>query len=548
MIWHFNNTTVRNPRRYIEALRAYNKHGPIEGLFDRGNTRAQKKLYNLILDAGVINSDVRDSDWNGRKWRLGFKDLGLIAYQDSQDQPAGAITKSGKALLNAKNEAELQDVYFRIIYNLEIRKKGSCFRPIPLILSVIKLLKESGARESINLAEFSVTLQDYREKLSPEDYYIEIIQFRELVEKNRGKIKDLYENTYKKVFERNNRTPSIKTISREYPDVSFRILELSGLFRIEGSKFTLNPQYSNFLSTLCLDNGTMVSESSYYQNISNLPDVPIDKDRNVLESIINENFKILRIDSENLNNKNIHALRLLRIEQEDRIRKETEERFAYEQMNKVQVIAKWFECLSINKSIEDYFEDEFIKFRGDERPQYLEWIVWRAFLAINNLSNRPYESRKFPLDGNLKPTYHAPSKGPDLLMEFDEFTLVIEVTWTTSSRQVATEGEPVIRHVAEIARQSDKPTYCLFLAPKIDINTVESYRANDKYFLDDGHPQVVNIICLSLYEFFEFFKEIPKAKQESIDKIYSILQECTAIKKTLSATNWKNYISEKFLV
>ena len=62
-----------------------------------------------------------------------------------------------------------------------------------------------------------------------------------------------------------------------------------------------------------------------------------------------------------------------------------------------------------------------------------------SFLAINNLSNQPYESRKFPLDSELKPTSHAPSRGPDLLMEFDEFTLVIEVTWTASARQVAAE-------------------------------------------------------------------------------------------------------------
>ena len=43
------------------------------------------------------------------------------------------------------------------------------------------------------------------------------------------------------------------------------------------------------------------------------------------------------------------------------------------------------------------------------------------------------------------------------LMEFDEFNLVVEVTWTTSSRQVAAESEPVIRHVASIAKESEKP-------------------------------------------------------------------------------------------
>ena len=71
-------------------------------------------------------------------------------------------------------------------------------------------------------------------------------------------------------------------------------------------------------------------------------------------------------------------------------------------------------------------------------------------------------------------------------MEFDRFNLVVEVTWTTSSRQVAAEGEPVIRHVAYATKDSTKPTYCLFIAPEININTLESYRNSDKYYFDDN--------------------------------------------------------------
>ena len=47
MIWHLNNTTIRNPGRYLEALRAYENYGFIEGIFDIGNTDSQKELYNL---------------------------------------------------------------------------------------------------------------------------------------------------------------------------------------------------------------------------------------------------------------------------------------------------------------------------------------------------------------------------------------------------------------------------------------------------------------------------------------------------------------------
>ena len=171
MIWHLNNTTIRNPGRYLEALRAYEEYGYIDGLFKKGNKMAQKELYNAILDAGLINSEVRDSDWNGRKWRLGFYELGLISYKNVTKQKQGRITKTGRALLGASNEAELEDVYLRIIYNLEMRKKKMSFRPVTLILKVIKLLRESGYKDSINQKEFAISIQDYRPELTAKDYF-----------------------------------------------------------------------------------------------------------------------------------------------------------------------------------------------------------------------------------------------------------------------------------------------------------------------------------------------------------------------------------------
>ena len=548
MIWHLNNTSIRNPGRYLEALRAYDEYGLIEGLFGKGNKDAQKTLYNLILDAGLIDSSKRDSDWNGRKWRLGFRELGLIHYKCLDGLEPGAISKSGRAILDASNDTELQDVYFRIIFNLETRKESEtlCFRPVPLILNVIKLLKEAGEKDSINQIEFAVTLQDFREGMTPQDYFNEIVKFREEVKANKGNLKNFYNETFKKIYERNNRRPNIKTISKEYPDATFRLLKLSGIFRLEGSKLTLNPQYLNLLNTLCSDNKTYESESEYYRNLSNLPGVPIDKDIEVLKSIVTENTQKLNIASPNLEALGNEELRLLRINQEDQILKNKEENFAYEQRDKVEIITKWFDLLISNKGIEVDFEGEYIAFKKDERPQYLEWIVWRAFLAINNLSNKPYESRKFPLDSELKPTSHAPSKGPDLLMEFDKFNLVVEVTWTTSSRQVAAEGEPVIRHVAQITYESDKPTYCLFIAPKIDLNTYQYYIVNDVYFLDENIEQVANIIPISLEEFLKFFNKLPKANNDSINKIYSILEDCTSIKKDFRPIEWKEFIIKKF--
>ena len=68
-----------------------------------------------------------------------------------------------------------------------------------------------------------------------------------------------------------------------------------------------------------------------------------------------------------------------------------------------------------------------------------------------------------------------------MVFEFADFLLVVEVTLTESSRQEAAEGEPVRRHVADIAEEQKaiggKAVYGLFLANRIDSDTAETFRS-----------------------------------------------------------------------
>lgn len=115
-----------------------------------------------------------------------------------------------------------------------------------------------------------------------------------------------------------------------------------------------------------------------------------------------------------------------------------------------------------------------------EAPAYFEWVLWRAFLAIDSLVNKPNEARRFKIDQDFLPVGTAPGNGPDLIFEFNDFVLVVEVTLTTNSRQEAAEGEPVRRHVADLVmhhqERAGKPVYGLFIANRVDSNTAETFR------------------------------------------------------------------------
>ena len=175
---------------------------------------------------------------------------------------------------------------------------------------------------------------------------------------------------------------------------------------------------------------------------------------------------------------------------------------------------------------------------------YFEWAIWRAFLAIDSLENKPWEARRFPIDHDLLPVGHAPGGGPDMNFTFQDAIVVVEVTLTSSSRQEAAEGEPARRHVAHYAEanESDKAVYGLFIAPSVDTNTANTFRSGDWYRPDDSKTNV-HIVPMQLKDFREFLKAIPQKQREAPRLLRDLLMECR-MQANQEAPHWKNTISE----
>src|SRR5260364_235284 len=102
-------------------------------------------------------------------------------------------------------------------------------------------------------------------------------------------------------------------------------------------------------------------------------------------------------------------------------------------------------------------------------------VLWRAFLAINSLLNKTFDARRFKIDQYFLPVCTAPGNCPALIFEFDDYVIAVEVTLTDNSRQEASEGEPVRRHVADLAVHyaecAGKPAYSFFLSLRIALKT-----------------------------------------------------------------------------
>jgi len=163
-------------------------------------------------------------------------------------------------------------------------------------------------------------------------------------------------------------------------------------------------------------------------------------------------------------------------------------------------------------------------------------------LAIDHMVNKPYEVRGFKLDADFMPVAAAGGGKGDLYCEFNDFTILTEVTMSTSSRQEAMEGEPVRRHVSDAVLKYEKPVYGMFIAVKIDTNTAETFRHGIWYAKGDM-KQRLDIVPLTLEQFQKYFVAMFEGKQAKPEHLRDLILECETKRDILDAPDWKQHIN-----
>ena len=171
----------------------------------------------------------------------------------------------------------------------------------------------------------------------------------------------------------------------------------------------------------------------------------------------------------------------------------------------------------------------------------MEWTLWRAALAIDHMVNKPYEVRGFKLDSDFMPVSAAGGGKGDLYCEFNDFTILTEVTMSTSSRQEAMEGEPVRRHVSDAVLKYAKPVYGMFIAVRIDTNTAETFRHGIWYAKGDV-KQRLDIVPLTLAQFQKYFVAMFEAEKANPGQLRDLILKCESRRDILEAPAWKQYI------
>lgn len=142
------------------------------------------------------------------------------------------------------------------------------------------------------------------------------------------------------------------------------------------------------------------------------------------------------------------------------------------------------------RSIKDYklydeIQHTFEHIKSNElfdAPLMLEWNTWRAMTMIDGGEIKA----NLNFDDYGKPLSTAQGNMPDIVCDYGDFLLSVEVTMASGQRQYEAEGEPVSRHLGKMKKNTGKTCYCLFVAPRINEACVayffSLYQANISYY------------------------------------------------------------------
>lgn len=555
--WHLGNTTVRSPFRLrdgLVALSTSSLQGNLRG-------RTQEIAFRQLLGAhGIVTLGEDDTFSVGRKWRSALCKLGFLypeiparaGLTQSEVGPLDMITPNGWRLIRAETVPAMQECFLRslaahyIPSALEQDYNFSAFSPLRHTLSVMLELERQTGESRLNFIEMALVVQLTNRSDDHASIVASILELRSR--------RSAAQN--KKKFDREERDAAATIHGyapgtfNDYADTNFRYLKATGLVQSKGRGLSLAPEKHLFIEKLSLDTTIPDSDISYFTTLCNGAPLPTDNKEEallVLDDLISQaRARNISFDLSPFPVDKPADIEVARHYIEQLLSEQNEDSYAKKQAEEWKEIAGYMDLIINRRNRKTLESGEEIEIPQAEAPAYFEWILWRAFLAINSLTNKPYDARRFKIDQDFLPVGTAPGNGPDLIFVFDDFVIVGEVTLTDNSRQEAAEGEPVRRHVAELLAhhqaQSGKPVYGLFMANRIDSNTAETFRIGIWYTKTDAKMRL-DIIPITLSQFKELFETLFVYNQASPQHMRNFLDECSALRAAHEAPAWKKEIA-----
>lgn len=519
-IWQIGNNGMRNANRLQAGLLAYAEYPKIGHIGNRRNGGKQEEIdFTIYLnDKNIIEANLESNDGtHARKWRYVAQKMGFIyppvprGYDQSELGAVNTFTPSGKAFLACTSRAALYDCFLRaqmVSTEKALYKDGAFFSPIRYVASVLLELEKLTGSSAVNQLCFDTCIQTADPTISPIEVAKQIVELTTKYNQapSKKKFKKEYTNDLDYSKEKNN--------FQDYGNTNRRYFILTGLFEKIGNGIMIAEGKHYLVEQIAFDEFVPDEQDEFSNKVKscNIPSLPTDSPdiaikyyRDVVK--LAKSYHILIEKSvDELKEKTAHDINIARYNLEDRIFEAKENKYALKQPEESDEIDAYLSLIQIpGKKTLDVGGKE-IRIPLDERPAYLEWIAWRAFLAIDHMVNTAAQARHFNIDSSFFPTGTASGGDCDVLIECQDYIFVVEVTLTTGSRQESAETESVRRHVSDIMRSHpDKKVVGIFIANEVASETYNTFK-NESYIFDDDFECEPHIIPLKTSQFQSVFR------------------------------------------
>lgn len=551
-------TTLRNPDRLRSFLMTLDKMNGEEWdrqaqekyqiylIQDRNYGYGSSQFYNGLSQEQVdlINDQTKelsfdfakevfyaknyeDPSMRGRQSFNPLKKIGLATVDDGKIK----ITDLGKDFL--KEDFDYGDIFLRSFLKWQIpnpasndykREDGYDIKPFIGVLHLINAVniksRENGEKEKgISKQEFALfcpTLINYNQV---EPYAQKIIELRE---KQAGKTKreknEIFKDFQNRFLKDFLIDPSDTELSglisnlKDYGDNAIRYFRLTRFLYIRGGGFyiDLEPrrivEITNLLAFDSAKSKDFDDEAEYLDYISdiNKPELPWETPE--------EYKKIIKILIDDIREYQ-KELNIELIQEENYLSFGKDELKDYisvlrKQRRSLQEKENHVNSQDINQ-VSEYIETLENIFNLEDKPIVLEKM---SSLGLNALNDAIKIQPNYPVGDDNEPTFTAPANTPDIECFYESFNAICEVTMLKSRDQWYNEGQPVMRHLRDFESvNSDKESYCLFIAPSIHRDTLNTFWMAVKYEYE-GSPQ--KIVPLTINNFIKVLKTLIQIKNK----------------------------------
>ena len=168
-------------------------------------------------------------------------------------------------------------------------------------------------------------------------------------------------------------------------------------------------------------------------------------------------------------------------------------------------------------------------------------------VALNILNDSKLIKPNAPVGDDNEPIYTAPNGVPDIECYYDSFGAICEVTMLTSRDQWYNEGQPVMRHLRQFENNNpDKPNYCLFIAPSLHTDTVNTFYMAVKYEYEGKTQKIIPITIRQLEEILSTIKELSnQGKVLRHCNIMDLYEKCSNLTSVSNSKGWLDHICKE---